>query len=399
MALIAFIQSYPYEADYGGDPEYIHRLARRLKRRGHDCHFRVTDMTRGRSMPFFRSPYAIESYSSYRMRNGVRIGRVVACLDPRFSLRVLARKLGTQMAATQPGASEFSEVEVAWIRKELRDLGFQVAVLCFGAVRMAPMLRDSGPRIIGLPSIIPGRTLGLGQDTDAIPEWFLDAARACDVIAANIDDDARALAQALPGADVVVVGMGSTAQFAELELMDGGQRLLFVGNDTPFNRSGIAWFLAEAWPRIIADLPSARLRVVGRVVQSLGPVPKGVEAVGPVGDLAAEYRKAQVVVAPLIEGTASVKTKVAEAISFGRAIVTTRVGVDPAHPNQLDLAGFVADDGNTFADRAIELLRDPVLLAEKSRGARVVFERFFSEDAAYGAVEERIRRFEEIRKR
>jgi glycosyltransferase involved in cell wall biosynthesis len=94
-----------------------------------------------------------------------------------------------------------------------------------------------------------------------------------------------------------------------------------------------------------------------------------------------------------VEGTASVKTKVAEAIAHGRAIVTTRVGVDPAHADQLDAAGFVADDGETFAARTISLLLDPDLLAEKTRGAAVVHARHFSEDAAYAALVGRIDRF------
>jgi glycosyltransferase involved in cell wall biosynthesis len=91
-----------------------------------------------------------------------------------------------------------------------------------------------------------------------------------------------------------------------------------------------------------------------------------------------------VVVAPLVTGTAGVKVKVAEAMSYGRPLVTTSLGVDGGDIGQLDGGAIVADDPDAFARGVIALLSDSQFRRKKSAGAARVFERHFSNDACYG---------------
>src|SRR5690606_23305482 len=147
------------------------------------------------------------------------------------------------------------------------------------------------------------------------------------------------------------------------------------------------WLMEEIWPKIARDRPEARLRIAGGVKDGWNrPLPQGVEMLGRVASLEGEYRRAQVVVAPLTNGTAGVKVKVAEALSYGRPLVTTSLGVDPGAPGQFGAAVDVADDAGAFADAVSRLLADPGLRRERARLAREAFRTNFSGAAAYGAL-------------
>ena len=131
--------------------------------------------------------------------------------------------------------------------------------------------------------------------------------------------------------------------------------------------------------------PSARLRIVGHLAHSKeAAMAQSVERVGAVGDLAGEYGVAQVVVSPLLSGSAGVKIKVAEAMAYGRPLVTTSVGVDPGDSRQLDLGSIVANEPGDFANAVNALLLDEELRRKKREGAIRVFKNNFSFDASYG---------------
>ena len=72
MVTIAFIQSYPYDADLGGDAAYIQAFAQYLSRGGHEVHGLVSDITRGRTSPIYRSAYSIENFRTWQVRNSVQ---------------------------------------------------------------------------------------------------------------------------------------------------------------------------------------------------------------------------------------------------------------------------------------------------------------------------------------
>ena len=203
----------------------------------------------------------------------------------------------------------------------------------------------------------------------------------------NSHDDRTYAIERLKVKRAIVVGMGFPSQAVFPESSE--PIILFVGNATAPNRAGLRWFLAHVWPAIRSSCPNARFRIVGRVALSKeagGEV--AVDRIGPVTDLDPEYRRAQVVIAPLLSGTAGVKIKVAEAISYGRPLVATSIGVDGGDPRQLDPAAIVADDPGDFARGIIVLLKDPNLRREKSTGAAKVFQSCFSYDSSYLEITE-----------
>ena len=95
---------------------------------------------------------------------------------------------------------------------------------------------------------------------------------------------------------------------------------LFVGGSFYANRAGIQWFVRHVAPRI-----ALRTCVVGRGLENLRAeleLPGKVEVVGEVDDLAAWYAGAKVVIAPIFDGS-GMKTKVAEALMFGKKVIGT----------------------------------------------------------------------------
>jgi glycosyltransferase involved in cell wall biosynthesis len=101
--------------------------------------------------------------------------------------------------------------------------------------------------------------------------------------------------------------------------------VLFVGNYEP-NRDGVRWFVRHCWPGLHRLHPTSRFRVVGygswsELADEFQDV-AGVDFVGGVADLAAEYARARLVISPLFSGGGT-KVKVIEACAFGRPVVAT----------------------------------------------------------------------------
>jgi len=119
---------------------------------------------------------------------------------------------------------------------------------------------------------------------------------------------------------------------------------LFVGGTFYANRVGIEWFVREVVPRI--DLP---IYIVGRGFEELREeleIPGKVIVVGAVESLADWYHRAQFVIAPIFDGS-GMKTKVAEALMYGKKIVGTPEAFS-GYEHVVDKAGWVCDTVDDF---------------------------------------------------
>ena len=95
---------------------------------------------------------------------------------------------------------------------------------------------------------------------------------------------------------------------------------LFVGGDFYANRAGISWFVQHVVPHI-----HIKICIVGHGFEAYRAELERegkVQVVGAVGDLAGWYRNAQFVIAPIFDGS-GMKTKVAEALMYGKKIIGT----------------------------------------------------------------------------
>ncbi len=102
--------------------------------------------------------------------------------------------------------------------------------------------------------------------------------------------------------------------------LDDDAPLLFVGGSFYANQAGIEWFAREVAPRL--DMPT---QVVGQGMDAMRDTLErvsGMRVLGAVDHLVPLYRKARLVIAPIFDGS-GMKTKVAEALMFGKHVAGT----------------------------------------------------------------------------
>ncbi len=122
------------------------------------------------------------------------------------------------------------------------------------------------------------------------------------------------------------------------------------------NRHGMRRFLEHDWPRVRAQLPDARLRIVGSGGDDLvGTLPDGVDIAGFVEDLGAVYRDAAVTLAPARSGGGS-QLKLVGSLSAGRVVVGPAFLARERTPDLPSGAFWTGDD---MAASILRLLRSP----------------------------------------
>jgi glycosyltransferase involved in cell wall biosynthesis len=206
--------------------------------------------------------------------------------------------------------------------------------------------------------------------------------RCADTILAISGEDAAAFREMVPDRAIAVVQKSA----ALTRLGPGRQRgrCLFVGGLNDANLQGLLWFLADVWPLVQASRPDAVLHVCGRICE-LAPaaLPAGVVLRGRVDDLKPEYLDAEVVVVPLLQGT-GVKIKLVEACSFGKACVTTAVGLQGL-PFLRD-GVLEANEPIAFAQAVLRVLDDPSLREELQQRIVARVTENLSPQSCYGPV-------------
>jgi polysaccharide biosynthesis protein PslH len=158
---------------------------------------------------------------------------------------------------------------------------------------------------------------------------------------------------------VIPTGVDLSTYHYDPELRVKTPLVVFTGSmDWAPNIDGVTYFCREVWPRVMAQVPSARFRIVGRKphprVRELAG--NSIEVTGTVPDIADHLRQAAVVVVPLRMGGGT-RIKIYEAMAMGKVVVSTRVGaegLDVHHAEDI----FLADEPKQFADYVITLLRD-----------------------------------------
>lgn len=211
-----------------------------------------------------------------------------------------------------------------------------------------------------------------------------------DVIIAISEEEARTFRRMSPGSLVVVAPMSASLPVETSPEAQTPGRCLFVGGADAHNIHGLAWFVKEAWPLVLKACPGASLHVCGTAGEEMKPAP-GVSLLGRVPDaeLEREYARAEVCLVPILAGS-GIKIKLIEALSHGRACVTTPEGLRGL--GFLESGLIVASDSEGFAAGVARILNDPVFRRGMEADGRRVISEHLSKEACYGpfvrAVEE-----------
>jgi len=157
---------------------------------------------------------------------------------------------------------------------------------------------------------------------------------------------------------------------------------LFVGGPFYANRAGITWFVKNVAPRI-----TLKTVIVGRGFEDFREeleLDGKVEVIGAVESLAEWYLGAHVVIAPIFDGS-GMKTKVAEALMFGKKIIGTPEAFS-GYEDIADVAGCICATADEFVAAFDNLSHAGVLPFDKE--LRALYESHYSYSTARSRLEE-----------
>lgn len=162
--------------------------------------------------------------------------------------------------------------------------------------------------------------------------------------------------------------------------------LTLASNNIP-NIEGTRWLLNEVWPLVCASTKNQNfkdfnLRICGDII---GKFPARTfahgELVGRIADVELEYRKADLILLPVISGS-GVAIKTLEALMYERPIIATREALRGLPRKLLDVVGY-ASSTEAFAAAIVEALtkvENRQMLAVKSaQGARTLREENYAD--------------------
>lgn len=127
------------------------------------------------------------------------------------------------------------------------------------------------------------------------------------------------------------------------------------------NVEAAMWLAHEVWPRVLAQVPEAELRIAGggmsADLRSFLESRDGITVLGFVDDLDEAYQNAHVALVPLLSG-AGVKFKAIEPLVRGLPTVTTTVGAEGIGGSEVFSA--VRDNPQEFAQAILKIFNDPI---------------------------------------
>jgi glycosyltransferase involved in cell wall biosynthesis len=244
--------------------------------------------------------------------------------------------------------------------------------------QFAPALPAGAPRILDLFDVHSVMDHGgderEAQRTLAFEREAVRASTSCLAVSAADAEAARSL---LGASSVHLVPNGvDTSYFAPRAARAEAGSLLFTGRmNYPPNVEAACFFAREILPRVRAVVPTAHFHIVGA-----DPVPEvralasdAIVVHGRVPDARPFLAASEVVVVPVRSGGGT-RLKVLEAAASGKAIVSTRLGVEG-----LDFGAdevLIADDAVGFAGAIVSLLGDPNTRRAIGSRARLVAGRY-----------------------
>lgn len=147
----------------------------------------------------------------------------------------------------------------------------------------------------------------------------------------------------------------------KLPLFEERKDFIFIGNflHEP-NWNAVQYLKETIWSLIRNQLPEAVLQIYGaypsqKVLQLHKPT-EGFNIMGRADDAQEVVKNARIVLAPLRFG-AGIKGKLVEAMQCGTPSITTTIGAE-SMCGDLPWNGFITDDTQAFADKAVELYQD-----------------------------------------
>lgn len=135
--------------------------------------------------------------------------------------------------------------------------------------------------------------------------------------------------------------------------------ILFIAGNNTLNYNGIKFFLDEVYPQIIKEIPSANLIIGGSICDALiskYSQIKGVNFVGRVENIDDFYKKGDIAINPIYQGT-GLKIKTFEALSYGKITIVHHHSTEGIFRSQ-SAPLLIAETPEQFSELIILALKD-----------------------------------------
>ena len=146
------------------------------------------------------------------------------------------------------------------------------------------------------------------------------------------------------------------------------------------NEDAMFYFVDEILPLIRREAPEVTLSIIGRSpsrkLKALATRHPEIKLTGQVEDVRPFLAQGAVNIVPIRVGGGT-RLKIFEAMSMGKAIVSTTVGAEGLPVNHGEHL-LVADNAANFAESTVRLLRNPVERAKLGNAARSLVESKYS---------------------
>ena len=171
--------------------------------------------------------------------------------------------------------------------------------------------------------------------------------------------------------------------FNSYPIFENREHFMTIGNikHEP-NWNAIIFLKTTIWPLIRNKLPKAQLHIFGAYttekVRQLHNQKEGFIIKGRANSTEEVFVNSKVCLAPLQFG-AGLKGKLIEAMQFGTPSVTTSIGAEAMH-DELPWNGFITDDPEEFAKKAIELYQNRSLWIEAQQNGIAIINRCYPKE-------------------
>ncbi|MEI7702120.1 MAG: glycosyltransferase family 4 protein [Planctomycetia bacterium] len=159
------------------------------------------------------------------------------------------------------------------------------------------------------------------------------------------------------------------------------------------NIDGAQFLACEVWPRVLTMLPDARLILAGHEAATLQRSSwlkcKSIELISSPVDMKPILGRSWIVAVPLLSGGGT-RLKILEAMSSGRAVVSTSLGAEGV-PYEVGRHLLLADDAGEFAEAIVRLLKDEKLRRRLKEQARDFVKQKYDWEYLGTLLEQRVR--------
>lgn len=174
-----------------------------------------------------------------------------------------------------------------------------------------------------------------------------------------------------------------TSQFDESPKLEERNHFFSIGNfhHQP-NWETVLQLKNSIWPLIRKQLPKSELHIYGAYIpekaKQLHNLKEGFIIKGRAENSIATFKNYKVLLAPIPFG-AGIKGKLLESMLYGTPNITSTIGAEAMHDN-LDWNGFIEDNPQEFAKKAVELYSNEVVWKQSQENGVTIINQCFNKN-------------------